>query len=110
VRHASVFLTLALFSALFCANESLAADCGGLNQRPCKFLERTSPCGVGFVADAGTGRCALPGNARPVLPARPLSCGGLNQRPCKINDPVPPCSAGLTQDARLGRCVVPGNG
>ncbi len=105
----SARLTVALIAPLFFieSGTARAADCGGLNQRPCKFLERSSPCGVGFVADAETGRCALPGNARPVLPARPLSCGGPNQRPCKITDPVPPCEAGLTKDLRQGRCVLP---
>ena len=92
------------------ACDAYAVDCGGLSQRPCKFLERSSPCGVGYVRDAQLGRCALPGNARPILPARPLSCGGLNQRPCKSSDAAPPCNAGLTSDARRGRCVTPGNG
>ncbi len=54
---------------------------------PCKFIERSSPCGVGFVADAGTGRCALPGNARPCS-ARAAHCHAADLTSAPARSPI----------------------
>lgn len=111
------------------------AQCGGVNQTPCKIWERVPSCDSGLKEDFAQGKCvklATPCGAagqRPcliverVLSCDPGSyedvgqnlcvkktpCGGADQRPCRIDERIPSCDKGLVEDFGKGACVVQGD-
>lgn len=97
---AAVSAIIAVISLASSTTPAEAANCGGVNQRPCTIFERIPSCNKGLVENFAKGRC--------VRPARPgLDCGRKNQRPCTIVERIPSCNKGLIEDFVQGRCVQP---
>lgn len=83
----------AAFAVLFISapGPAYAANCGGVNKRPCTIFERIPSCNKGLV-EYLNGKCL-----------RPI-CGALNQKACDIGERIPSCDSGLRES--LGKCIV----
>lgn len=93
-----VFL-LACTSALW-SDAAFAANCGALNQRPCKVWERVPSCDKGLAEHFGQNKCVKKGSAGGA------ACGANNQRPCTVIERIPSCDKGLVEDFGANKCVA----
>lgn len=82
-----------------------AANCGALNQRPCKVWERIPSCDKGLIEYVGPSRCAPPPSKIGPIKIPKIVCGAENQRPCTVVERIPSCDSGLVEDFVLNKCV-----
>ncbi len=101
MRLLLTLITLCFSSGVF------AANCGGLNQRPCNIFERVPSCNKGLVENFAQKKClqAAPQPAQRASPAakqRPGHCGRHQQRPCNVAEFIPSCESSLVE--HQGQC------
>lgn len=84
-------------------SEANAAECGALNQKPCKItFKRLKACDKGLHTNLKTKRCVL---NKGILPPKQKNCGKLGQYACKVTVTRPKaCDFGLVRDKNTKRC------
>jgi len=108
----AVGILFLLASNLIFIEKAEAANCGGLNQKPCKItFKRLKACDKGLHTNLKTKRCVsnkrfVPKPIRKVIPPKQKNCGKLNQMACRITVTRPKaCDFGLHRDRRTFKCV-----
>jgi hypothetical protein len=87
-----LLVVFALIGLMILGSAPAQADCGAVNQRTCKILERLTACNKGLLPSKG--KC--------------VDCGGKDERLCPVNIQVRSCDKGLM--ASQGKCVDCGAG
>lgn len=102
IRSAVINLLLILSSFSF-LSDSIAADCGGLNQKPCTIFTGLPACQDGL-EEIPFKKCVPKNSAQAPKPLfnipakqRPGDCGHHNQKPCDFVVFVPSCEGELIE-------------
>ncbi|MGF1454868.1 MAG: hypothetical protein ACFB6R_05760 [Alphaproteobacteria bacterium] len=93
---------LGTVTAFMAVSPAEAANCGGLNQKPCPIWVRVPSCDKGLVEDFAKGICKAKPKRKPIIP-RPKNCGRAGGKPCPLPH-IPSCNGDLVEDFIRGIC------